>query len=151
MGGMIPGAAMTALQMGMDMAQQKQAQKEAQSQAKADASAQAQQIQQTQEINARQRQEQLRRALATQRARFGAQGIAAGGGSADAALGGLEAEAMREDADSRSVSDLRIDRLNDQLDWQRRRNLLEASSSQYRSAFSLIQRGLRSVPLLDGE
>jgi hypothetical protein len=145
MGGMLPSAAMTALRMGMDMAQQK----EAQSQAKAEARAQAQQIQQTQEINARQRQEQLRRALATQRARFGAQGIAAGSGSAEAALGGLQAEAAREDADSRSLSDLRIGKLNDQLDWQRRRNLLEASSSQYRSAFSLVQRGLRSVSLFD--
>jgi hypothetical protein len=145
MGGMLPSAAMTALQMGMDMAQQKQAQ----SQAKAEARAQTQQIQQTQEINARQRQEQLRRALATQRARFGAQGIAAGSGSADAALAGLQAEAAREDADSRSLTDLRIGKLSDQLDWQRRRNLLEASSSQYRSAFSLVQRGLRSVSLFD--
>lgn len=144
MGGIIPSAAMTALQMGMDVAQQKSAEQ----QAKAEARAQTQQIEQTQAIASRQRQDQLRRALATQRARFGAQGVAAGSGSAEAALGGLEAEATREDAESRSLGELRIDRLNDQLDWQRRRNLLEASSSGSRSAFSLVQRGLRSVSLL---
>ena len=59
MGGMIPSAAMTALQMGMDVAQQKSAEKEA----KAEARAQTQQIQQTQAIATRQRQDQLRRAL----------------------------------------------------------------------------------------
>ena len=110
MGGMIPSAAMTALQMGMDVAQQKSAEKEA----KAEARAQTQQIQQTQAIATRQRQDQLRRALATQRARFGAQGVAAGSGSAEAALGGLEAEATREDAESRSLGELRIGRLSDQ-------------------------------------
>ena len=130
MGGMIPSAAMTAQQ------------------AKDEARAQTQQIAQTQAIATRQRQDQLRRALATQRARFGAQGVAAGSGSAEAALGGLEAEATREDTESRSLGELRIGRLNDQLDWQRRRNLLEASSSGSRSAFSLVQRGLRSVSLL---
>ena len=146
MGGMIPSAAMTALQMGMDVAQQKSAEKEA----KAEARAQTQQIQQTQAIATRQRQDQLRRALATQRAaRFGAQGVAAGSGSAEAALGGLEAEATREDAESRSLGELRIGRLSDQLDWQRRRNLLDVSSSGTRSAFSLVQRGLRSVSLFD--
>jgi hypothetical protein len=56
---------------------------------------------------------------------------------------------MREDADARSLTNLRIGRLSDQLDWQRRRNLLDASSSRYRSAFSLVQRGLRSVSLFE--
>jgi hypothetical protein len=145
MGGILPGAAMSALQLGIDAAQQNSAQAEA----KAEARAQERQIQQTREMAARQRRDQLRRALATQRARFGAQGIAAGGGSAEAAIGGLEAEAAREEADAQNLSELRIGRLNDQLDWQRRRNLLDASSSRYRTAFSLVQRSLRSVPLLD--
>lgn len=147
MGGILPSAAMSALQLGLDAAQQSSAQ----AQAKAETRAQVMQIQQTQEIAARQRRDQLRRALATQRARFGAQGIAAAGGSAEAALGGLEAEAAREDADAQSLAELRIGRLNDQLDWQRRRNLLEASSPRYRTAFSLVQRSLRSVPLLERE
>ena len=146
MGGMLPSAAMTALQMGMDMAQQKQAQ----SQAKDEARAQAQQIQQTQEINARQRQEQLRRALATTarplwRARHCRRQRLGGSRSRRPSRRRRRARTPT----LRSVTDLRIGKLNDQLDWQRRRNLLEASSSQYRSAFSLVQRGLRSVSLFD--
>jgi hypothetical protein len=147
MGGILPSAAMSALQLGLDAAQQSNAQAEA----KAEARAQAEQLRQTQDIAARRRRDQLRRALATQRARFGAQGIAAGGGSAEAAIGGLEAEAAREEADAQSLSALRLGRLNDELDWQRRRNLLDASSSRYRTAFSLVQRSLRSVPLLERE
>jgi hypothetical protein len=147
MGGILPSAAMSALQLGLDAAQQSNAQAEA----KAEARAQAEQLRQTQDIAARQRRDQLRRALATQRARFGAQGIAAGGGSAEAAIGGLEAEAAREEADAQSLGALRLGRLNDELDWQRRRNLLDASSSRYRTAFSLVQRSLRSVPLLERE
>ncbi len=145
MGGMLPTAAMSALQFGMDMAQQNASQAEA----KADARAQTQQIQQQQEVQSRERRDQLRRALATQRARFGAQGIAAGGGSVEAALGGLEAEAARDEQEASSVGTMRINRIDDQLDWQKRRNLLDASSPRYRSAFSLMQRSLRSVPLLD--
>lgn len=144
MGGMLPTAAMSALQIGMDMAQQKGAQAEA----KADARAQTQQIQQQQDIQSRERRDQLRRALATQRARFGAQGLAAAGGSVDAALGGLEAEAARDEQASSSLGSMRINRINDELDWQKRRSLLDASSHRYRSAFSLMQRSLRSVPLL---
>ncbi|MFO1118883.1 MAG: hypothetical protein U1E38_01710 [Rhodospirillales bacterium] len=144
MGGMLPTAAMSAMQLGMDMAQQNTAQ----AQAKAEARAQTQQLQQTQAIQSRERQQQLRRALATQRARFGAQGIG-GDGSAAAAIGGLEAEAAREDQDASSLSAMRIDRINDDLAWQQRRSLLDASQSRYRSAFSLMQRSLRSVPLLD--
>jgi len=141
---MLPTAAMSALQFGMDMAQQNASQAEA----KADARAQTQQIQQQQEVQSRERRDQLRRALATQRARFGAQGIAAGGGSVEAALGGLEAEAARDEQDAASVGTMRITRINDELDSQQRRNLLDASSTRYRSAFSLMQRSLRSVPLL---
>jgi hypothetical protein len=142
---MLPTAAMSALQFGMDMAQQNASQAEA----KADARAQTQQIQQHQEVQSLDRRDQLPRALATQRARFGAQGIAAGGGSVEAALGGLEAEAARDEQEASSVGTMRINRIDDQLDWQQRRNLLDASSPRYRSAFSLMQRSLRSVPLLE--
>jgi hypothetical protein len=145
MGGMLPTAAMSVVQFGMDRAQQNAARAEA----KADARAQTRQVQQTQEIQSRERRDQLRRALATQRARFGAQGIAAGGGSAEAALAGLQAEAARDEQDAASLGNLRIDRINEQFGQQRRRNLLDASQARYRSAFSLMQRNLRSVPLLD--
>jgi len=145
MGGMLPTAALSAVQFGMDMAQQKTSQAEA----KADAQAQTQQIQQQQEVQLRERREQLRRAMATQRARFGAQGLTAtGGGSAESTLSGLEGEAARDEQDTTNLSSLRIDRINDDLDYQQRRSLLAASSTRYRSAFSLMQQSLRSVSLL---
>ena len=147
MGGLLPSAAMSALQLGMDAAQQ-QAARDAE---KDDAKAQMQQIQQVQVTTDRQRRDQLRRALATQRARFGAQGLASSSGSADAVLTGIQAESEREQADSQTLSGMRVGRIGDQLDWQRRRSLLAASAPPYRTAFSLLQRGLRSSSLLDGE
>lgn len=147
MGGLLPSAAMSALQLGMDAAQQRAAGDAA----KDDARAQMQQIQQDQAVTDRQRRDQLRRALATQRARFGAQGLASGSGSAGAVLTGMQAESDREQAEDQARSGMRVGRIGDQLDWQRRRSLLDASAPRYRTAFSLLQRGLRSVPLLDGE
>ena len=147
MGGMLPTLATTALQTGLEMAQQKAAN----AAAKADAQSQQQQIEQTQAINDRQRRDQLRRALATQRARYGAQGIATGSGSSEAALSGFQAEVDRAEANSQALSSLRIDRLSDQLDWRSQRSLLSASAPAYRGAFSLFQRSLRSGSLVSGE
>jgi hypothetical protein len=147
MGGMVPTAAMSALQLGMDSAQQDASRQ----QAKAEAQAQTQQIQQTQQVQSQQRQDQLRRALATQRARFGAQGIAATGGSVDATLAGLQAEADRDEANAQSLNSLRISRINNQADWQGRKSLFDVSSQQYRTAFSIMQRGLNSTSLLGGD
>ena len=146
MGGMLPTAAMTAVQLGMDSAQRDNAR----DQAKAEARAQTLQVEQTQAIQSRERAEQLRRALAAQRARFGAQGLSSGSGSAAAALGGLAAESERQDQEAGSLAALRVGRIGDDLDWQQRRSLLDASSSRYRSAFSLMQQGLRSTSLLGG-
>jgi hypothetical protein len=144
MGGMLPSVAMSAVQMGLETAQQNRAEDAAKQQARA----QAEQLQEAQSIASQQRQDQLRRALASQRARFAAQGIAPDTGSADATLGGLEADAAQADANAQSLTDLRVGNLYDSL--SQRRNLLDASDPRYRTAFSLLQRSLRSVPLLDG-
>jgi hypothetical protein len=141
---MLPSVAMSAVQMGLETAQQNRAEDAAKQQARA----QAEQLQEAQSIASQQRQDQLRRALASQRARFAAQGIAPDTGSADATLGGLEADAAQADANAQSLTDLRVGNLYDSL--SQRRNLLDASDPRYRTAFSLLQRSLRSVPLLDG-
>lgn len=144
MGGVLPSAAMTALQMGLETAQQRT---QAQAQ-KADARRQAEQVRLTQEANERQRRDRLRRVLATQRARFASQGIGEGG-SAQAVLGGLASEAERENAEGRALASSRISRINDELEWSRRRSLLEASRPANRLAFGLVQRGFRTLPLLE--
>ena len=144
MGGVLPTAAMSVLQMGLEAAQ-KNGQMAA---AEADAQYRTEQIRQAQRVEERQRRDRLRRALATQRSRFGAQGVGAGG-SAQAVLAGLAAEADQENADTRALASSRINRTDDQLAWSRRRNLLEASRPANRMAFGLLQQGFRTLPLLD--
>ena len=144
MGGVLPAAAMSVLQMGFEaeQARNKMAAQEA------NARAQTEQIRQNQIIEERKRRDRIRRALATQRARFGAQGIGSGG-SSQAVLAGLAAEAEQEHADSRAQTSSRISQINDQLAWSRRKNLLEASRPGNRMAFGLLQQGFRNVPLLE--
>lgn len=155
MGGFVPAAAMSVMQLGAQSAQRKQQMTHQNQQAEfaratqeAQARAQIEQIQQSNQANERQRQDALKRALATQRARFGARGIGAGG-SADAVLAGMAAEAQREGAEARDLSQIRINQIRDQVAWQNRKNLLDASQFASRSAFNLVQQGLRTVPLLE--
>jgi hypothetical protein len=155
MGGFVPAAAMSVMQLGAQSAQRKQQMSHQNQQAElaratqeAQARAQIEQIQQSGQTNERQRREALRRALATQRARFGAQGLGAGG-SADAVLAGMAAEAQREGGEARDLAQMRINQIRNQVAWQNRKNLLDASQFASRSAFNLVQQGLRTVPLLE--
>ena len=144
MAGFVPSAAMAALQMGVSMAQQK-ASYAAQ---KGEAKARAAQIQQAQDIDARDRQERLRRALATQRARFGAQGLSASS-SADAVQEGLAAEANREAVEANALAQTRIQQLGSELASAQRKNLLTATQPYNRLAFSALQRNLNTNPLFE--
>ena len=163
-----------ALQMGVNSAQQQESYKNQQRQQRdkirfqqrqlqdaaaareADSRAQVEQIQQSQQMEAQRRREQLRRALASQRARFGAQGISAGG-SSEAVLSGLAAEAEQRDAETRSLSRSRINRINDQLAYANRKSLLDLSQKQANNSYSLLnntlgllQTGLNRLPLTWG-
>jgi hypothetical protein len=135
---------MAAVQMGLSVAQQKAAY----AGQKAEAKAQADQIRQARDIDQRLRQERLRRVLASQRARFGAQGVG-GSSSADAVLRGLIGEAERQNADSAALADHRLDRLDLQLANSRRSSLLATAQPYTRTAFNLVQRNLQTTPLLD--
>ena len=148
MGGFLPTAAMSAVQMGFAAAEQARQAEQMQAAQSANARAQINQIRLVNDIDSRRRQEQLRRALASQRARFGAQGIT-NGGSAEAALHGLAAEAQQHDEDSRALAQQRIARINQDVEWSHRRNLLNSYQPQYRASLSLLQQGIRAIPLLD--
>lgn len=137
MGGIAPTLAMSALKMGMETAQQQST-----------TDNQADQVRAAQAANQRERQRRLKSALATQRARFGAQGISAGH-SSEATLRGYVAEAQREADAEDQMASLRIDRLQDQSDWSRRRNLLQLASPMKQSSFSLVQRGMGGLSLFD--
>lgn len=142
MASFVPGAALTAMQVSMEKSQEK-ARKDAES---ANADAQSAQIRYAQQLEQADRRDKLRRAIATQRARFGSQGLSSSG-SAAAVLSGLAAEADQDAAESENIASLRLQSLNQQA--EQRRNLLDASSPRNRLAFTLLQRGLRSNSLIN--
>lgn len=144
MAGFVPSAAMAALQMGVTLAQQKASYADQ----KGEAKARAAQIQQAQDIDARDRQERLRRALAAQRAKFGAQGLS-GSGSAYAVLEGLAAEANREQAEANALAQTRIQQLGSEFASAQRKNLLAAAQPYNRLAFNVLQRNLNTNHLLE--
>ena len=144
MGNFAATAAMTVLQLAQAR-QQARVQNQA---AEAAAQSQTLQIRRAQEIRERERRERLRRALATQRAQFGSQGLGRGG-SAEAVLKGLATETDRAIQDDRSLNALRIGDINRAFDQRRRRNLLKASDPRRRLAFGLLERGLNSFSLLE--
>lgn len=148
MGGFVPTAAMSALQIGFDAAQRSQRAKLEKSAQRAQAQDQVEQLRRKQEIERRQRAQDLKRAVAAQRARFGARGLP-GGGSAEAVIAGLAAEAQRSDKDSRSLAGLRIGQINSDTDYAVRKSLLNATQPTYASTFAAVQKGLRNLPLFD--
>lgn len=143
MGATLPSVALSALQMGLASARQDAAMSAQEDQAKA----QMAQIRLQRKAEERERQERLRRALATQRARFGAHGLSSSG-SAAAVLAGIEEEARRESAEARAMAQNRTQGIQDQLMWSQRKNLFDASSPENRLAFSFLQQGTRTLPLL---
>jgi len=146
MGAFTPAIAMTALQTGLQLVQAKQQARAGNAAAASAAQFQRQQAEQAQAIRERDRRERLRRALASQRARFGAQGIGGGigigGGSAEAVLQGLANDTERMIADERGQLGLSLAAIDRDLAERRRRNLLELSSARRRLAFGAVERGL---------
>lgn len=154
MGGFLPTAAMSVLQLGVETAQQRKKLEQQKKQAElartaqeAQARSQIAQIRQEQQAEQGERRDALRRALATQRARFGAQGLG-GGRSSDAVLAGLAAEAAREDEAAREQAKLRVGRIKEDLGYRNRKSLLDTAQYGTQATFGLIQQGLRRIPLL---
>lgn len=147
MGGFVPAAALSALQIGISAAQQERRADAANAAAKADARAKIAQMQVAQAADERERKARLQRALATQRARLGAQGLGSGG-STDALLAGLTKESKESALGQRRLNDLRIDQLNAQASAQRRNNLLDLADSRATSALRL-GKTLSRVNILD--
>ena len=127
--------AIPAMKMGLSSAHQ------ANDQAARDANTRSriEQIQNAQKLDERRRREQLKHALATRRARFGAQGISSSG-SADAVLAGLATEAQRQDTEERNLAKNRINLLRDQSSYSKRKSLLDSYGALSQTALGLIQR-----------
>lgn len=136
MGGFVPAAALSALQIGINAAQQERRADAADAAAKSDAKARIAQMQVAQATDERERKARLQQALATQRARLGAQGLG-GGGSTDALLAGLTKESTLSAQDQRKLNDLRMDYMNAQVNTQRRNNLLDLADYRANAALRL--------------
>ncbi len=145
MGGFEPAsAAMFALDMINQQRQARARERGVQAQAGADITT----LRHQQEIRARQRNEALKRAQATQRARFGAQGIGAGG-SAQAVLDGLGAASARDAADETESLAARVADINANVRNLKRRNLLEGRNMVTDRIFGEIRKRLPVFSLLD--
>jgi len=127
------GAAQTALGAA-------QSQRRAESETEAQTAAATRQLQQQAlagEIEERRRQEQLKRERAQRLARFGGQGIASTGGSADAVLAGLSAESARRGAESASARGLAMSGSLLDLADRNRLNLLRAAEAREAAALGI--------------
>lgn len=136
MGGFVPAAALSALQIGMSAAQQERRADAANAAAKADAKAKIAQMQMAEAADERERKTRLQRALAAQRARLGAQGLGSGG-STDAVLAGFTKESTLSALDQSKLNDLRVGHIDAQLSAQRRNNLLDLTDYRTNSALRL--------------
>lgn len=117
-----------------------QADRRARAETQAQTNAVAHQLQQqalAAEIEQRRRQEQLKRERAQRLARFGAQGIAAAGGSADAVLSGLTAESARQGAEAVRQRSLAMSGSLLDLADRNRLALLRAAEARERAALGL--------------
>jgi len=133
-------AVIAAIAGGASVLQQAQA-ASAQNRALATQQAQQQrQIEATRQIEKRRRKEQLSRDRAAQRARFGALGLSADGGSAAAVLRGLSTRASQDIADRNRLTSLRLQGLQGDFSGRRRRNLLEVRNSAFDQSIGLFRR-----------
>lgn len=116
----------------------------------ADAAARASQIQQAQAYRERQLDGERKRALSSQRARFGAMGLDTGTGSAQALLDGLHGQYDEEAALGRWQTDNALDNLYRTTAQRQQANLLNASQQRMQWLFSTAKRFLPSRPLMQG-
>lgn len=84
------------------------------------------------EIADDQRRDSLRRAVARQRAQFGASGVSPASGSGQAVLLGLFEESEEDLAERERIDNLRLSAIGQGLEQQRRANILERTQLQER-------------------
>lgn len=138
-----------AVMVGLQALNQRNQARAANRAASADAANQRQTIQLAQDANNRKRRDQLRRIQATQRARFGAQGLRSAGGSAAAVLSGFEKATNRDIRDDTSLTNLRLNEINRRLEDTRRANLLAPKNFVRDRIFGEFGKRIPMLSLLD--
>ena len=114
-------------QQQLSLQQLQQQQELEQQQAAQDAQLQLQELELENKAVEEARQKALKRAVATQRASFGASGINASGGSAEAVLLGLYEESDDERKERERLTQLKTTALETNLDQQKSLNVLQLS------------------------
>ena len=145
MGGFTPQAVMAAIDIGFDIIRRRRQDKAARAQIESETAANAAEVQAQRAAQERERDARLRRALATQRARFAAGGLDPAQGSAAAVLDGLAAEAERAAEEDRERANSRLGL----LERRRRERLDLLAADRDRAAFALFRRALPLRSLLD--
>lgn len=107
-----------------------------------------QQIQQQQDIAERQKREELRRAQATQRARFSGAGINPESGSASSLIGGLARQVDQAIADNRTMNTLRVEGINADAAAQRSNLLSTPRQTLLNGVNNILTRGIQKSPSL---
>ncbi len=140
----------TALALGgLEILQKRQQARAANRAAQVRAETEIARIRQQQTIRDRQKREQLRRATAIQRARFGAQGMSGGGGSAAAVLRGLGSRVDRSIADDEALIAPTIQGIRSDLAATRRQNLLKQRSYLQDKLWGELKKRLPRLSLLE--
>lgn len=129
----------------MSFAQANQRAKAEASAAQSQAESQVRQIKSAQEIEARRERDRLKRAMATQRARYGASGVGGTGGSSRALLQGLVDDTEEGITDMRKTNQMKIDDIYRDLSHRRRRSLLDRRSAATGLALDLARQGTSSL------
>ncbi len=129
--------------MAASMIQSQQQAKTQQAAATARQRADIQQRQYQLQIQEREKRDRLKKTLASQRARFGAQGLGSSSGSAAALLNGLRKDTEKSIADARNLNNMQTSNLLNQPASNNRINLLEHRQSQLgnmRGMINLLER-----------
>lgn len=148
MGGFVTSAALSAMQYAVGEKQRTDELKIELAAAQSQANSEAAQVQQAAASEIAERQDRLRRAIATQRARFGAQGTGSGT-SSTAALAGLASDADREDQETVDQANTQLQRISDQLATVKRKSLLDTTYPRYQKAISTVRQGISGASLLE--
>jgi hypothetical protein len=113
--------------------------------ARENAALQKEQIRLTAEQAETERRAALRRAVARQKAQFGASGVSMDGGSSQAVLLGLFDESEEERAEREALDNLRTVSINQNVAQQQRVNTLQLTQLRERNRLGAIGRSLESA------
>ncbi len=99
-------------------------------------------IRQDTAADAKNRKAALRRAIASKKAGFGAQGVSSSGGSSEAVLLGMIKDSDEDRLESYNVNSLKLAAINQDLEQERALNVLQRTQMQKKNNLSMLDKFL---------